>query len=245
MDSTALSAAFPVTAILFGAAYLQSATGFGLALICMALVPLVLPIGEAIAYVSAASFIVNLFVIFANRAGFSWRHAAPLSVGMCLGIPIGYFSLRTLDGEWVVRLLGVVLMLIALAEFLQSRFSKLAVPERAGGFFGLIGGVLAGAFNVGGPPVVVYAYSMKWSKVETVAILQTVFISGGIVRNLLMMRAGEYHMDLIRLVAWSLPASAFAVWLGKLTLDRLPPSSLKAFVFALIFIIGLRYAILA
>ena len=34
-----------VAAILFAAAYLQSATGFGLALVCMALVPFVLPEG--------------------------------------------------------------------------------------------------------------------------------------------------------------------------------------------------------
>lgn len=233
-----------VTAILFAAAYLQSATGFGLALVCMALVPLVLPVGEAIAFVAIASFGVNLFVIFANRAGFSWRHAIPLSLGMALGIPVGYYGLRALDGEWVVRLLGVVLMGIAVAEFLQKRFVALQIPERSGSVFGLIGGILAGAFNVGGPPVVVYAYSMRWSKVETVAILQTVFLSGGLVRNLLMMQAGEYNAPLLALVAWSLPASILAVWLGKLTLDRLPRSALKALVFLLIFVIGLRYTIL-
>jgi uncharacterized membrane protein YfcA len=143
-----------------------------------------------------------------------------------------------------VRLLGVVLMGIAVAEFLQKRFAALRIPERSGSIFGLVGGVLAGAFNVGGPPVVVYAYSMRWSKVETVAILQTVFLSGGLVRNLLMMQAGEYNASLLTLVAWSLPASILAVWLGKLTLDRLPRSALKAFVFLLIFVIGLRYAIL-
>jgi uncharacterized membrane protein YfcA len=143
-----------------------------------------------------------------------------------------------------VRLLGVVLMAIAVAEFLQKRFVALRIPERSGSIFGLVGGVLAGAFNVGGPPVVVYAYSMRWSKVETVAILQTVFLSGGLVRNLLMMQAGEYNASLLTLVAWSLPASILAVWLGKLTLDRLPRSALKAFVFLLIFVIGLRYAIL-
>jgi len=141
MDGSTLAS---VTAILFAAAYLQSATGFGLALVCMALVPLVLPVGDAIAFVAIASFGVNLFVIFANRAGFSWRHAIPLSVGMGLGIPLGYYGLRALDGEWVVRLLGVVLMLIAAAEFLQKRFVSLRIPERSGSVFGLIGGILAG-----------------------------------------------------------------------------------------------------
>ena len=243
MDATTLSTAAPLAAILFVSAYLQASTGFGLALVAMALVPLVLPISEAIAYVSAASFVVNFFIIFANRSGFSWREAVPLSVGMCLGIPIGYFSLHSLDGEWIIRLLGLVLVFIALSDFLQTRFSRLHVPKCSGGVFGLVGGFLAGAFNVGGPPVVIYAYAMKWSKVETVAILQTVFICGGIVRNALMIKAGEFHPELIQLVVWTLPAAALAAWLGKLTLDRLPQASLKAIAFALIFIIGLRYTL--
>ena len=240
MDPTSLV----VAAILFAAAYLQSATGFGLALVCMALVPLVLPVDEAITYVAAASFIVNFFVIFANRSGLSWRHALPLSLGMGLGIPVGYFLLHALDGEWVVRSLGVILMLISVAEFFQTRFAKFVIPERSGVFFGLFGGVLAGAFNVGGPPVVAFAYSMRWSKIETVAILQTVFITGGLVRNVLMIHAGDYDADLLRLMAVSLPASILAVWLGKITLDRLPQNVLKAFVFGLIFLIGLRYLVL-
>ena len=160
MDPATLSVVASLAAILFISAYLQAATGFGLALVAMALVPLVLPIGEAIVYVSAASFVVNFFVIFVNRSGFSWRKAVPLSVGMCLGIPIGYFSLRAFDDEWIIRLLGIVLMGIALSEFLQTRFSRLPVPGHSGSLFGFVGGILAGAFNVGGPPVVVFAYSM-------------------------------------------------------------------------------------
>ncbi len=233
-----------VAVILFAAAYLQSATGFGLALVCMAFAPLVLPVSSAIIYVSIASFFVNLFVIFANRSGFSWRRAVPLSLGMGLGIPLGYYGLRALDGEWVVRLLGVILMAISVTEFLQKRFIRIHFPEKSGGLFGFLGGILAGSFNVGGPPVVVFAYSMRWSKVETVAVLQTVFIFGGLVRNVLMFQAGEFHPEILLLVAWSLPTSALAVWLGKMTLDRLPQAQLKAFVFVLIFLIGLRYAFL-
>lgn len=232
-----------VSTILFAAAYLQSATGFGFALVCMAFAPLVLPVSDAIIYVSLASFFVNFLIIFANRSGFCWRRAVPLSLGMALGIPLGYYGLRILDGEWVVRLLGVVLMAIAGTEFLQKRFVRFQFPEKTGGLFGFLGGLLAGSFNVGGPPVVVFAYSMRWSKVETVAILQTVFIFGGLVRNSLMFQAGEFHPEILRLVAWSLPASVLAVWLGKRTLDRLPQSHLKAFVFVLIFLIGLRYVL--
>ncbi len=233
-----------VAASLFAAAFLQSATGFGLALVCMAFIPLLIPVGDAIAYVAIASLVVNCFVIFANRAGLSFHHAMPLVVGICIGIPVGYYALRKMDGEMVVRLLGIALMLISVGEFLQKRFARLAIPEKAGSPLSFLGGVLAGAFNVGGPPIVVYAYSRPWSKVEIVAILQTVFVAGGLTRNALMLHSGEYTAELLRLVAWSLPPAALAVWLGKLTLDRLPQTLLKRVAFALIFAMGLKYFLL-
>lgn len=232
-----------VAAILFLAAYLQSATGFGLALVCMALLPLVLPVSDAIAYVAIASLSVNIFILYANRAGIRLRRTILLGIAIGLGIPIGYFGLRALDGDLIIRLLGIVLMAIAVWEFLQSRIQRWSIPDWAGAPLSFFGGILAGAFNVGGPPIVVYVYSRNWSKVEMVAILQAVFVFGSVTRNGLMIGNGEYTADLLWLVLLSIPGALLGVWLGKLTLDRLPQALLKRIVFALIFLIGLRYAI--
>ena len=133
-------------------------------------------------------------------------------------------------------------MLIALTEFFQTRYKGTRkLPENSGVFFGLIGGVITGAFNVGGPPIVIYAYSRPWSKTETVAILQSVFLTGSITRNALMWQAGEYTPDLLMLVLSSIPAALVGIWIGKKTLDRLPQLWLRRVVFALIFVIGLNY----
>ncbi|MEM9015557.1 MAG: sulfite exporter TauE/SafE family protein [Verrucomicrobiota bacterium] len=233
-----------VASILFAAAFLQSATGFGMALVCMAVVPLILPINEAIAFVAISCFIATIFIMLANRSGLSFRHGAPLALGMGLGIPLGYYGLRQLDGDLVVTLLGIVLMAIAVFEFMGTRrAASKAIPGKFGAIFGLAGGVLAGAFNVGGPPVVVYAYSQRWGKVETVAILQSVFLAAGVVRNGLMIKSGEYTADLLTIVAWSVPAALLGVFLGKRILDRLPLEVLKRIVFAMIFVIGLSYVL--
>jgi uncharacterized membrane protein YfcA len=139
--------------ILFAAAFLQSVTGFGMALVCTAFVPLLLPVKDAIAFVSIACFIATIFIMLANRSGLSFRHAGPLALGMLVGIPFGYYGLTNIDGTLVVRILGVILMLIALAEFLQSRYKGTRkLSGKSGIFFGLIGGIITGAFNVGGPP---------------------------------------------------------------------------------------------
>ena len=231
-----------IAVILFAAAFLQSATGFGMALVLTALVPLLIPVRDAIAFVSVACFVATIFIMLANHSGLSFRHAGPIAIGMIVGIPLGYFGLRNVDGTLLVRCLGVTLMLIALMEFFQSRFrDQWQLPEKSAGIFGLIGGVITGAFNVGGPPVVVYAYSRSWTKTETVAILQTVFLSGSITRNALMFQNGEYTRELLLLVLYTFPAALLGVWLGKKTLDHLPQERLRQIVFALIFVIGLNY----
>lgn len=234
-----------VAAILFFASWLQSATGFGLALVAMGLAPLVMPVKEAIAFVSLSSFGVNAFIMFVNRAGLCWRRALPLVVATVFGIPVGYYGLRLFNGELVIRLLGVVLILIAILEVFRKRFARLDIPEKAGAPLAFLGGILAGSFNVGGPPVVVYAYAMPWKRVEIVAVLQTIFLSASIMRNLLMLQAGEIDGALLRLVAWTLPVAVLGVWIGKMTLDRLPEPWLRRVVYFLILLIGLRYAILS
>ncbi|MEM7602624.1 MAG: sulfite exporter TauE/SafE family protein [Verrucomicrobiota bacterium] len=233
-----------LAAILFAAAFLQSATGFGMALVCTALFPLLMPVSDAIAFVSISCFIATIFIMFANRAGLSFRHAGPLALGMLVGIPFGFYGLKHVDGTLVVRILGITLMLIALTEFLQSRYTGgWKMPEKSGVVFGLIGGVITGAFNVGGPPVVIYAYSRSWTKTETVAILQSVFLTGSITRNALMWQAGELTRELLILVAWTIPAALLGIWFGKKTLDRLPQVWLRRIVFGLIFVIGLKYVL--
>ena len=94
------------------------------------------------------------------------------------------------------------------------------------------GGILGGAFNVGGPPIVAYVYSQNWSKTKTVALLQTVFFSSGIVRNGLMWFEGDTTFKLLSLVFFSLPFVLIGIWLGKIVLERTPLHWLKRIVFS-------------
>ena len=100
-----------------------------------------------------------------------------------------------------------------------------------------------GAFNVAGPPVVAYAYSQPWSKTQTVAVLQTVFLLCGLLRNGLMAASGDYTVLLFKWIAWSIPPAFLAIWLGKLLLDRLPKDLLKVAVFTFILAMGVKYLV--
>jgi len=242
-DPTLICIAALILAI---AAFVQSATGFGMALVCMAGLPLIMQVPEAVALVAVFNLLVTANVMWLNRSGFSWPKAWPLALAMVIGIPLGYFGFKSIDATLIIRILGGLLVTISLTDLRLSKRGPekaLQLPRWAAFPIGLGGGILGGAFNIGGPPIVAYVYYQNWSKAQAVAVLQSCFLAGGITRNLLMAGQGDYSKGLFVIVAAAIIPAAIAIWLGKRTLDRLPQSLLRKIVFIFVLLMGIKYLI--
>lgn len=228
-----------VACLLGTAAFVQSATGFGLAMVCMAGLPLAMTVRDATTLTALLNLIVCVGVMVFNRQGINLKTSWPLIIAICVGIPIGYYGLRAFSDVWVVRILGIVLVTIAASEFFRNK--TIQMTPRAGIPICIGGGILGGAFNVGGPPIVAYIYSQNWSKVQTVAVLQTIFLASGIVRNGLMFYEGDTTLPLIKTLIFSIPVVIFGIWMGKIVLDRTPLVWLRRVVFGAVLAIGIYY----
>ena len=72
-----------------------------------------------------------------------------------VGIPLGVLMLKRVDETVVLTILGVVIVGYAVYGLL-----KLKLPRLDGAFWpylvGFLSGVLGGAYNTSGPPVVIY-----------------------------------------------------------------------------------------
>ncbi|NOX99061.1 MAG: sulfite exporter TauE/SafE family protein [Verrucomicrobia bacterium] len=239
---------FLVALIMAGAAFVQSVSGFGMAIVAVALLPLVMGLKDAIALIAVFNLFVSTLTLFWNRSGFSWKVARPLVIGMMIGIPLGYYFLQSTDSTILIRMLGAVLILIAISDTILSRKSHLSLPNWSAWPLAIFGGVIGGAFNVGGPPIVAYAYSQNWSKTQIVATLQSVFLIAGLFRNGLMIShdlgtsdRNDWSWNLVFNLFAAIPLAIVAIWLGKKCLDRIPQSTLRATVFTFIFIMGAKY----
>lgn len=247
--SPEITALILVALIMAAASFVQSVSGFGMAIVAVAALPLVMDdLKDAIALIAVFNLFVSTLTLFWNRSGFSWNTARPLVIGMMLGIPLGFFFLHSSDSTFLLRILGVVLILIAISDTILARKHNYSLPAWTAWPFAIFGGVIGGAFNVGGPPIVAYTYSQNWSKTQTVAVLQSVFLIAGFFRNGLMITrdlttSGEtdWSWDLAINFAAAIPLSIVGIWLGKKCLDRIPQSSLRATVFTFIFIMGAKY----
>ena len=230
--------------ILSLAAFVQSVSGFGMALVATSALPLVMPLKEAVSLVAVFNLFVSTVTLWHHRTEFSWKAAWPILVCLCAGIPVGFFFFHATDGTLLVRALGGVLVLIAIFDLRFSPKRDYRLPGWSVVPLGLTGGVAGGAFNVGGPPVVAYVYSQDWEKARNVAVLQTVFLAGGLTRNALMGTTGDYTRELFEVLAWTVVPAALAIALGKRALHLIPKQRLRTGVFLFVLVLGAKYLVL-
>jgi len=160
---------------------LQGATGFGMALVCMALMPLVMPL-DAVQVVVMWLGTFSAFMIF-------WQLKKHLDWKL-VWIPLIAVTVMRYVGVWLVSgglelalikaLLGAVLILLAIyLAFVNKRLSFKPSP-----FTGLVAGVLSGLtggmFNISGPPMAAYMFKATDDKMKYSACLQLLFFVGGL-----------------------------------------------------------------
>ena len=110
-----------------------------------------------------------------------WRHidfktvAIPLVLGL-IGTYIGANALLVLDNTIVMKVLGGVLIVLAIYFFVFSR--RICIPENllSASVAGILSGLMGGFFNISGPPIVLYCSATAENKEEYLATVQFYFL---------------------------------------------------------------------
>lgn len=220
------------------AGLVQSVTGFGFGLLSMAVLPLFLDFRDAYFIIVVPNLVVCAANFWANRRYYRWRQGTGLLIGSCLGIPVGFYTMAYMRADWLMLGLGMVVCLFSLSELI-FRARPLKLSSSWAWPMGLLSGYLGGAFNIGGPPAVLYAYSQPWPKEQIVALLQLVFGSGSALRLALgagMMSGRAACISLLAILPLLL-----AVFVGNRALRRIHREHLRLIVVVLLLVIGVKY----
>jgi uncharacterized membrane protein YfcA len=224
---------------IFLAAFTQSISGFGSALVAMAILPPVIGIRTATPFVALVLFPLVVYLLFHYRKalniGVIWR----LTLAALIGIPIGILYFSHLNEEIVLTVLGIVITSYALYALFNFRLPKLSHP--AWGYIaGFLGGLLGGAYNTPGPPVILYGDCRRWERDEFKSNLQGFFLVSSIVVNLGHAWSGNHTPAVWHYVLISLPALALGILAGA-TLNRyVNPELFRKIVLVLLVVMGLR-----
>ena len=230
-----------ILAIFLGA-FTQSLTGFGVALVSMAILPSLLGLQVATPLVALTGVVLEAMMLARYREslqiGSIWR----LLAASLAAIPFCVFFLRQLDERIALTVLGAVIAGYAMYALIGLRLPELRHPLWAW-LTGLASGLLGGAYNTAGPPVVIYGNCRGWSPQEFKSNLSGFFVVNSLMVVTTHFLSGNYTPVVMKYFWWTLPALGLGFLAGQ-SLDRwLSPESFRKIVLVMLVVLGIRMAV--
>jgi uncharacterized membrane protein YfcA len=235
MDTTILFVGLAV----FLAVFTQSLSGFGVALVAMALVPALVGIQVATPLVALIALVMEAVLVIYYHQSLQVRAVWKIALAAVIGTPLGVFFLSRVDEGIALGVLGVVIAGYAFYALLAFKMPRMEKPIWAY-LAGLVGGMLGGAYNTSGPPVIVYADSRRWPPDVFKGNLQGYFIIVSLAVVISHALDGNITPSVWKLFLWTLPFTVLGIVAG-LSLDRwLNPVIFRRVVLVLLVVMGIR-----
>lgn len=224
--------------VVFLAAAEQTVTGFGFALIVMPAFSLALGLRVAAPLGALVAITLYLINLVRQREAVNVRELAVLALGAVMGVPFGVWTLANVSESILKTSVGLILIGYALS----TRVRPLAQPIQSPGWAmlaGLVSGSFTGAYNIPGPPLVVYGSLRGWDKREFRAGLQALFALSSALTIASHLLAQNITPTILAMYAWIAPAVLGGIGVG-VWLDRwVDKERFRALVMVMIVVLGI------
>ena len=242
-----------IAGMFFLSGFIQAAAGFGSALVTMPVLLLLLPLNDAATLFNIVLQTTTVFLLWRYRHGFNWRQVWRIVLAAFIAIPVGNILSQTIPRDLALGALGVVLVgysaitLYRLAHHHGMLRQASAMPStthrpvsrRWGYVAGIVSGMLSGAYNTGGPPLVMYGSTQGWPPATFKSNLQFISFCTGLVVLATHLVQGHVNGDVLSLYVLGVPAVLVGQQLA-FALDRfIDPQQFRVIVLVLLFVLGL------
>jgi hypothetical protein len=227
-----------VAGVLFVAALIRSALGFGDAVVAMPLLAMTVGLRTATPLVAFVGPTISLLILARDWRRIEFKAAGRLIAATLLGIPLGIYGLARLPEAPLKAALGVIILGYGL--FGLARPGTRLKSERAWvpWLVGWSAGILGGAYNINGPPVVAYGMLRGWPPESFRATLQGYFLPTGLAILAGHGLAGLWTGTVLRSYLLALPAIVLGVVVGRLLNKRLTHAIFVKLVYASLAVMG-------
>ncbi len=221
------------------AIFTQTVSGFGLALISMPLLIEALGIQIAAPLVALVAITAEVVLLLRYRHALNFSVVRRLSIASVIGVPVGVFLLPRVDERLMLTLLGLLVTGYALYALARPRLPEIQHPRWAYGF-GFASGILSGAYNAAGPPIVIYGSCRRWLPAEFKGNLQGYFLINSVMVILAHALSQHYTPFVWQNYLSALPGIGLGLLLG-FSLDRfINPLVFRRIVLVLLVVVGLN-----
>lgn len=227
-----------VAAVLFLAALIRAALGFGDAVVAMPLLASALGLRTATPVVAFVGPTISLLILAREWRKIEFRSAGPLIAATLAGIPFGVYGLARLPEAPLKIALGLIILLYGLFGLARPEVRLQREARPTPWLVGWMAGVLGGAFNTNGPPVVAYGMLKGWPPASFRATLQGYFLPTGLAIAAGHGLAGLWTGTVLKIYALALPAIVLGVVLGGLLNKKIGRALFGKLVYAALAVMG-------
>lgn len=220
-------------AIMFVSSLVRGLSGFGNALVAMPLLALVIPVPVATPVVALTATLMAAVMLVKSWREVDFKSVWQLILPASLGTPLGLWFLKGAH-EAVVQ---ITLAAVIGAFSVYSLFNPHSRHIRGGlstAAAGLSAGVLGGAYNTNGPPIVIYGALRGWPPERFKATLQGFFLPAGVVIIAGHWLAGLWTSDTLKYTLLSIPTVAVGLAASYLLAPRIPRERFAVLVHCLL-----------
>jgi uncharacterized protein len=213
------------------AAFAQSVSGFGSALVAVPLLSILAGPRTAVVTITALSIAMTALATARERRHVEWRVAATLAVTGLVGMPVGLLLLTTLDAR--VLTLVIAVLVLAFALLLARGWSAHPGPwaRRAAG---VTSGAMLTSTGMNGPPLVIVLQAMRLRPDRFRATLQAVFCSQDIAAVAGFVVVGQVSRTALVAVAAGLPGLPVGWLLGDRVFAGIHPQLFRRVVLGML-----------
>lgn len=223
--------------VVLGSAIVRGYSGFGFSLLTISALSLVFPPVEVIASIFLLEIAASLHLLPGIWRDVQWRSVGLLLAGTLIGTPAGVYVLARVP-EAHMRLALAAFVVVTAALLWRGFALKNAPRTPATLATGIAGGLLNGAFGIGGPPIILFYFSSPAGAIAGRASLIAFFLGMDAIGLGTQLWNGLITLDHVWHAALFLPALLIGISIGARSFRGSDPEVFRKRVLILIAVIG-------
>lgn len=199
--------------IIFVGSLTQGMTGFGFAMVTIPLLSMIIDIKFAVVLAVLCGTVINLGLVVQMRKEIKLGEVKNLIIGNLIGTPIGAYLLTSFDSSLLKQLLGFCILIFLIFTIFKI-IKPVGLDRKWGYLFGFFAGVLGGALNTSGPPILIFMFLQGWDKVEQKAALSGFFITASAASIISYTAMDIITLEIFKEFLYVLPVVLAGIFLG-------------------------------
>jgi len=220
-------------------AFLQTAIGFGSAIVMMNIFPFFLDSNQSVIICQITCIVLSSSILIRCFRHIQWKVCLPTLIPSLIVTSVCSFVSASFDAGLMKTILGFLFIALSIYFSLIANRIHLKPTIPTGIAMGIVSGAANGFFSMGGPPAVLYFAPSLEDKIDYLATTQFFFLATNAVSLCVRLVSGQAQGSSFSYAALSAAGALAGTALGYLLVSKLNAELVKRFIYAFIGINGL------